>query len=292
MTGSLAVYALQLGCVGTGLALAWRRPEHRPLAALMALGLTVDAVLELALPFAARMALGTCYPWAAWACAQGVLGPCAFITGPGVRGIAAPTADSRVPLVLTFPPFDFSGRERPRVDRRRVENGVDVSQRGVSDVRRFRAHLPILLVFALFVAAILATGVRGPALARCYAAAQLVVALGCGLAVWRWRKDEGRRGGGTSTPSKMMLGGSLGTGDPQGRAPATYASRPLSATVACALVVAFVEMAQPPAYLLLPSWTSGRSVYAFGFVVVLAVQAAALRGDRPARGERGWQPQR
>lgn len=261
MTGSLAVYALQLGCVGTGLALAWRRPEHRPLAALMALGLAVDVALELALPFAVRVALGTCYPWAAWAVARAVLSaePVEARTGGRIVEMDTSGPAHRARDLILHPSARLAA---DRVPARKL------------------LHAPILLAFTLYVVAILASGVRGPTLARCYAAAQLVVAAGCGRAVWRWRKDEGRRGGGTSTPSKMMLGGSLGAGDPQGRAPAPYASRPLSATIACALVVAFVEMANPWAYLALPSWTSGRSVYAFGFVVVLVVQAAALTRER------------
>lgn len=237
MESPLWTFAISVGCVGTGLALAWRRPKHRPIAALLALGLAVDVALELALPFAARVALGTCYPWAAWAVAKGVL------RERDAGGI-------------------LPGRPRPRD-------------------RRTPAPLLILLAFALFVTAILASGVRGPALARCYAAAQIVVALGCGLAVWGWKA---KRLGGSTSPSLFFRSPGLRARPPGysngGGESGGYASRPLSATTACAIVVAFVEMAQPPAYLLLPSWTSGRSVYAFGFVVALVVQAAALTRER------------
>lgn len=239
MLGSAAVYAVQLGCVVSGTILARRRPEHRPIAALMALGLAVDVALELAPPFAVRVALGTCYPWAAWAVARGVLG--------GKRG---PWRGYR------------SGFAR-------------LSLGGIP------------LAFALFVCAILATGVRGPALARCYAAAQLFVALGCGRAVWRWQKlsrgagryaDVHQPGCGLWSTLRRPSRGlrCSGARSELPSQPEPTASRPLSATVACALVVAFVEMANVPAYLGLPNWTSARAVYALGFVVVLVGQAAAI----------------
>lgn len=258
VTGSPAVYVVEVGSCITAGALAWRRPQHWPLAALLALGLAADVALEVtALPFGARLVAGACYPWAALAVVRWVL--------------KDSPRDAR--------PADLTGRTR-------------------------RPHgLFILLAFALYVSALLALGLRGPALAHAYAAAQTGVAVALGWTVWRWREDEGPGAGGSVEPSSATVAplaqsvsrcssvAALGwvralpttrlvAGDHR-LAEHPTAPRPLSATAACAVVVAATEIANVPAYLGLPEWLTGRAVYALCYIVLITIQIGGLAACSP-----------
>lgn len=191
MTGPVAaVLVVELGAAVSGAVLAWRRREHWPLAGLFTLGALVDIGLELHLPFAGRVVLGTVYPWAALAVVARVLG---------------------------------------RWSRRRA------------------AQDALLGGFACYVAALFALGLRGPALAHAYAAAQVGIASGMGWAVLAWRART---------------------------------LRIVTPTVAGALIVAAAEVACAGGPYLDPDakWYLARVAYFFAFGALTLIQIGAMRG--------------
>lgn len=136
-----------------------------------------------------------------------------------------------------------------------------------------RILAPVAALFLCYLAALLSSGVRGPALAWCYAGAQAALAMAMAWLVWGWRRTREPSPAYGLGPMPLLGAGSV----PQGRM-----RRPPTATEIAAIICAATEVAQIPAYVGLPSWWSARAVYAFSYLLLLFVQSRALLGGSPA----------
>lgn len=148
----------------------------------------------------------------------------------------------------------------------------------------------IALLFTLYLASLFSSGVRGPALARCYAAAQAGLGVGMAWVVRGWRKRAPGSGPSTSSGLTGQCSGcplsSPLSGAGLGNLPAasselpgehqTYVRRAPTATEIAAIVCAAAEIANVPAALSLPSWLSARVVYFAAYIALSLVQLEAL----------------
>lgn len=159
----------------------------------------------------------------------------------------------------------------------------------------------IALLFTLYLASLLSSGVRGPALARCYAAAQAGLGVGMAWVVRGWERRRKQLGGpsvssGDESESTERHRDGSGVPRTHHRAPSAYASqarakhathRTPTATEIAAVICAAAEIANVPAALSLPSWLSARVVYFAAYLALSLVQLEALCRPLPRANSLG-----
>lgn len=268
------------------LLLARRSPSHRPIAALLCTGLACDAVVRACgrepegLAFGLAILAGQVYPWAVVGAVTGVM--------RGAGGWGRKGAGKSHPGAPTCAGGCAHGAVRRCLA---CEAIPAVSPSGGRSLPRF---LALASLFTIYAAALLSSGLRGPALARVYAVAQAVVAVVLVGVVWRWERR--RRSAPATLPENaetctgLALAYRVGvkeeapavvprsaSGMPDGATP-----RPPTATEIAAIICAAAEIANVPAYLGLPHWVGARSVYALAYCALIAAQShALLRTRRP-----------
>lgn len=315
------------------LLLARRSPSHRPIAAMLCTGLACDAVVRACgrepegLRFGLALLAGQVYPWA-------VVGAVSVsLTGgggwgrkgrgkshPGAPTCAGGCAHGAVRRGLACEAIPAVSPSGGRSVAWKDQGPAAINPSGLAGLRTrcasgpagtlFRAVslgarilAPLSAPFTIYAAALLSSGLRGPALARSYAGAQAVVAVVLVGVVWGWEKRRRdvaparrRRGQASGRPLRLMPGGQPARGQRGGRGgedmargldavgndcgsvslPDAATPRPPSATEICAIICAAAEVANAPAYLLLPYWTSARAVYAVAYLLLCIVQLEAL----------------
>lgn len=150
-----------------------------------------------------------------------------------------------------------------------------------------RILAPLALLFTLYLASLLSSGVRGPALARCYAVAQVGLGVGMAWVVRGWdrrrRSTKDERPGSDPEPFRSDLSGAASDPVPPHGYRRAYARRASTATEIVAIICAVTEMSLVPVYLNLPHWYGARAAYATCYLLLIALHARALIGGSPCR---------